>query len=194
MSRHYFKAVRPGGTDFRTGTVQWAPPVGHEGEWIVRHPTHRLSTANLPDAGTYLSVATTPTDCTGMRWPCRLLVVEPVSTVRIPCDDLPSKRAGWAFRVVEEVDPCLSLGPQGREVAALIDRASRLTAEEPRRMSVAWTGTRRGAWDAAWDAARGAARDAAWATVIRDLITPEQYDALMAPWWAGVGRDWQEAA
>ena len=25
----YFKAVRPDGTDFCTGTVQWAPPDGH---------------------------------------------------------------------------------------------------------------------------------------------------------------------
>ena len=24
----YYKAVRPDGTDFRTGTVRWLPPVG----------------------------------------------------------------------------------------------------------------------------------------------------------------------
>lgn len=35
----YYKAVRPDGNDFHTGAVQWAPPEGHEGEWIVRHPT-----------------------------------------------------------------------------------------------------------------------------------------------------------
>lgn len=30
------------------------------------------------DPSGWLSVATVPTDCTGMRWPCRLLEVEPV--------------------------------------------------------------------------------------------------------------------
>ena len=30
MTTTYFKAVRPDGTDFHSGTVQWAPPDGHE--------------------------------------------------------------------------------------------------------------------------------------------------------------------
>lgn len=28
MTETYYKAVRPDGTDFRTGTVRWLPPVG----------------------------------------------------------------------------------------------------------------------------------------------------------------------
>ena len=38
----YYKAVRPDGMDFFSGTVRWLPPVGEplpEGGLIVRHPT-----------------------------------------------------------------------------------------------------------------------------------------------------------
>ena len=43
--------------------------------------------------------------------------------------------------------------------------------------------TRRVYIAAAWDAAH----DAALATLVRDLITPEQYDLLMAPWRTVIG-------
>ena len=51
----------------------------------------------------------------------------------------------------------------------------------------AWDAARVAAWDAARDAARVAARDAALATLVRDLITPKQYDLLMAPWRTVIG-------
>ena len=37
------------------------------------------------------------------------------------------------------------------------------------------------AWDAAWDAAGGGGGSAVLATLVRDLITPEQYETLMTP-------------
>ena len=62
----------------------------------------------------------------------------------------------------------------------------------------AWEAARDAAWEAAWDAARDAARDADWdaawyaawyaaraatlALVVKDLITPEQFDLLYGPW------------
>ena len=52
----------------------------------------------------------------------------------------------------------------------------------------AWAAARGAEWDAAWDAARGAEWDAAWdaawaavAIIVRDLITPDQFDTLTAP-------------
>lgn len=71
----YYKCVRLDGTDFRTGTVRWVPPGGiPEGGYVVTHPdSDRLA---LNDPATYLSVATVPTDCTGMRWPCSLISAE----------------------------------------------------------------------------------------------------------------------
>lgn len=198
----YYKAVRQDGTDFHTGTVRWAPPAGHDGEWIVLHPT----APTVGDyASEYLSVSTVVTDCTGMKWPCRLLTVEAIGDVIKPSPVLlPSKRAGVAFRVTGELPAYEVFGPQDACVAALIDRALRLTlALAPGLDNVALV-----AWNAAWDAARDAARDVVWATVVeddesisglfavlgavgalvvRDLITTEDYDTLTRPWREVIG-------
>ena len=167
----YWKAVRPDGTDFHTGTVQWAPPAGHVGEWLVRHPTASV----IGDgASGYLSVASVPTDCTGMGWPCRLLEVEAVGEVTTPNRAFPHKRAGVAFRVLREVPATEALGPQGEHAAALIRSIPAITGTTANRVALA----RRAVLDAAWNASRkasrnatldasreaalGAARDAAW--------------------------------
>ena len=198
----YFKAVRMDGTDFYTGIVRWLPPVGEplpEGGLIVRHPTARKRTTG--DAAHYLSVATVPTDCTGMIWPCRLARVERTrAAVWQPAPDaLPNQSASWQWRVVEELDATLTLGPQGREVAALIERAARLTDDEVAGLATAWYATGDDAWDAAryttrdaaWDATRYAARYAVWyaarALTVRDLISTERYDTLTRPWASVIG-------
>lgn len=196
----YWKAVRPDGTDFRTGRVLWAPPAGHVGEWLVRHPT---SSQIGNHASTYLSVATVPTECTGMSWPCRLLEVEAVGEVTTPNLALPHKRAGVEFRVLREAPATEALGPQGEHVAALIRSIPGITGTATARFSPArdatWYAARDAAWDAAWDAARDAARyaawyaardaarDAVWALLVRDLITTEHYDALTRPWRTAIG-------
>lgn len=185
----YYKAVQPDGTDFFSGTVRWLPADGiipPEG-WLVTHPTaERVGT----EADTYLSVSTVTTDCTGMTWPCRLLLVEPAgSQVRTPEPyGLPRKRASVAWRVVAELPAHEALGPQGAEVAAIIERARRLTPDELGRMRenvgdaardatryaarfAARHATRYAAWDAArdaaWDAARDAVSLAAWDAAAR---------------------------
>ena len=167
----YYKAVRPDGTDFFSGQVRWLPPAGEplpEGGLIVRHPTATTPSFG-DDAAYYLSVSTEPADCTGMRWPCRLALVEAADAAVWTPDAtaLPDKRAAVAWLVTAEVDAWQALGPQGREVAAIIDRARMLTADELRQ------------WVAAWGAAL--------ATLVRDLITPKQYDLLMAPWRTVIG-------
>ena len=208
----YYKAVHPDGMDFFSGKVRWLPPVGEllpEGGLIVRHPT--ATTPNFgDDAADYLSVSTEPANCTGMLWPCRLALVEAAdAAVWTPnATALPDKRAAVAWLVTAEVDAWQALGPQGREVAAIIDRARMLTTAELRQLGAARDAARNAARDAARnaarDAARNAARDAAWgaawdaawvaaardaalATLVRDLITPKQYDLLMAPWRTVIG-------
>ena len=223
----YYKATRPDGYDFHTGAVDYAAALA-DGT-VVEHPSFDLSAG--PSG--YLSVATVATDCTGMSWPCRLFLVEPVGEAHT-VDDLPNKRAVAALRVVEERPAHEALGPQGEHVAALFERARRLTSDEARRWVVARDAARAAAWDAARGAARAAARDAAraaardaardaagaaaraaardaagdaaraaardaaraaardaardaagaaaWALVVRDLIDPEQYRFLVAPW------------
>ena len=213
----YWKAVRPDGTDFHTGSVQWAPPAGRVGEWLVRHPT---ASVIGDSASGYLSVASVPTDCTGMKWPCRLLEVEAVGEVTTPNLALPHKRAGVAFRVLREAPATEALGPQGEHVAALIRSIPDITRTTTERVALArdaarrsaWRSARNAAWDAAWNAARNAAwnatrnaawnaarnaasdaawnatLDATWALLVRDLITTEHYDTLTRPWASMIGK------
>ena len=205
----YWKAVREDGTDFYSGTVRWAPEQGDiPAEGIaVAHPT---STAWGEDHSTHLCASTSPTDCTGFKWPCRLLEMEPVAEVH---EHAGSKVSALSWRVVRELPAMQALGPQGAAVAALIDGLRRLDAEALARLADAWDTARHAArdaerdaaWDAAWvaawdpawdaalDAARRAALDAAWyatsvaasvaavALVIWDLIDPTHRDALTAP-------------
>ena len=197
----YYKAVRPDGTDFYSGRVLW----DRVGE-IVRHPNPGSPGGEV--AKGYLSVSVSPTDCTGMKWPCRLFEVEPVrgNPVWEPTPSLPSKRASHAWRVVRELPAHEALGPNGVEVAAFLDLLPTLTraqwsaarssargaardAVREATRSVTWYAARYAAWltagdaarVAAWNAARVAALDAAGALVVRDLITAEQFDTLTAP-------------
>ena len=153
----YWKATRPDGRDFHSGTIDYAGALA-TGE-IIRHPTSR-KVRNRPE--TYLSVSVSAADCSGFRWPCRLFRVEPVGRVmgggKVPLQASPNKRAVSALRVVEEVPAWQALGPNGEAVAAQIERTSRLTPDEIRRLAAAWDA----AWYAAGAVARYAARDAAW--------------------------------
>jgi hypothetical protein len=160
MDMTYWKATRLNGTDFYTGTVDYAAALA-SGE-----PLPELSGAvAFPGPGWY-HLATVPTECVGMSWPCRLFEVE-------PADDLGDHRPRGAYkvgatsvRVLREIDAHGALGPQGVQVAAIIERCATLTADEVSRLNAAWDaarGTARGTtWDAAWDATRVAARVAAW--------------------------------
>lgn len=178
----YYKAVRPDGTSFHSPSFRWAPEAGPVEGIVVTHPH-----PHIYGPSGWLSAATAPTDCTGMRWdptsdpPMRLLELTSVEghPVTAPLEDLPNKRAASAWLVVRELPATDALGPQGVEVAAIVDRASRLTADDARRLAAAW--------NAAWDAAWNAAWDAALATLARDLITPEQYDTLTAHWREVIG-------
>ena len=197
MTVTFFKAVRPDGGSFHDPTFRWLPEDGviPEGGWLVEHPepAGRIGKSSGASASDYLSVATVPTDCVGFRWPCRLLEVEPVGRA---CLDTfhASKRRVRAARVLRELDPRLALGPQGEQVAALIERAGRLASDEKRRLGAAWAaawGAARGAardaalgaawaaaWDAAWAAARDAALDAAWGAA-RDAARAATRDAAL---------------
>ena len=207
MTVTFFKAVRPDGGSFHDPTFRWLPEDGviPEGGWLVEHPepAGRIGKSSGASASDYLSVATVPTDCTGFRWPCRLLEVEPVGRA---CLDTfhDSKRRVRAARVLRELDPHLALGPQGEQVAALIERAGRLTSDEKRRLAAAWGAARDAAWAAAWaaardaawgaawnaarDAARAATRDAALGLVTRDLISAAHYALLAKPWASVIGK------
>ena len=181
----YYKAVRcEDGTDFYTGTVQWAPESGDipaEG-LVVTHPT---STVWGEGHATHLCASTSPTDCTGFKWPCSLLEMEPVAEVH---EHEGCKVSALSWRVVRELPAIQALGPQGAAAAALIDGLRRLDAEALARLdTAAWA-----ARVAAWDAARVAARDAAVALATWDLIDPAHRTALTAPIRAALPDLWAD--
>jgi hypothetical protein len=177
----YYKATRPDGTDFHTGTVDYAAALA-SGETIT-HPVGDITAG----AESYLSVATAATDCTGMRWPCRLFAVEAVGDVKHPASlALPNKAACVAVRVVAELPAHEALGPQGEHIAALVTRARALTLDELNRLSAARDAAWDAARDAAWDAALGAALGAAWAAAraaARDAARAAAWDAARAAAW-----------
>ena len=164
MTTTYYKAVRPSGTDFYTGELQWAPPEGHEAPWIVYHPSGRQKVPSTSPRD-FLSAATAPTDCSGMAWPCRLLQVRPVEGHPVATPGrkkFPNRVAATAWEVIAELDPRLALGPQADQLLALLDTAERLTGDKLRELAAARDAARGAAWYAARAAARAAARDAAW--------------------------------
>ena len=120
----YYKATRPNGLDFATGTIDYAAALA-SGE-VIRHPAKRKV---RNDPTTYLSVSVEPADCTGFSWPCRLFRVEPVGRVGT-ASDLPNKRTTRALRVVEELPAHMALGPNGEAVTRLIEATRHLTADQ----------------------------------------------------------------
>ena len=156
----YYKATRPDGTDFYSGTVDYADALA-TGRWLrVRTPARDRYAVCTSDV---LHASDTPTETLiGGSWPCRLFEVtgRPVAQV--------GRKYGFrSLTVVREVDAHLALGPQGVQVAALIERAGSLTADEVDRLA--------------------AARAAARTLVVRDLIDPIHYDTLTRPWRDTIG-------
>ena len=206
----FYKATRSDGTDFYTGLVNYAAALA-SGEPLPELP----GGGEFPGEGWY-HLATVPTECVGMSWPCRLFEVEPVGSVHTDTDH-PHKIGTTSVRVLREVDAHLALGPQGEQVAALIGRCRSLTGDDLDRLDAArvaariavriaaWGAARDAAWGAARDAALDAAWDFAWASarvaaldaalglLCRDLIgrhpgwDQDAYDLLTGPWRDVIG-------
>ena len=200
----FLKSTRLDGTDFYSGQVDYASALA-SGE-----PLPELSgDVEFPGPGWY-HLATVPTECVGMSWPCRLFEVEPVGDV---CMDTahPHKIGARSVRVLREIEAHRVFGPQGEQVAALIECCRTLSAAELDRLYTAWNDARDAAWYAArdaawlaaWLAARDAARDAAWLAardaawdaardaaaglMCRDLIGQYAYNLLTGPWRRTIG-------
>ena len=196
----YYKAVRPDGTDFHSGQVQWVPVDGLPEEgWRVDHPT---STEWEMDHSTNLCASSEPANCIGFGWPCRLLAVEPITEAH---HHGRSKWSALSWRVTGELPAWRALGPCGEAVARLVGGLRLMT---PKQAQAAWDAARYAAgdaaryaagdagrvaaWDAAWDAAGGAAWDAARALVVADLIRPHHFGVLTSPIAEAMPELWAE--
>jgi hypothetical protein len=173
----YFKSTRPDGRDFYTGTVDYAAALA-SGE-----PLPALSgQGSFPGPGWY-HLATVPTECVGMSWPCRLFEVEPVGDVFMDSAH-PHKIGARSVRVLREIEAHRVFGPQGEQVVTLIERCLTLSAAEVDRLAAAWGA----AWDT-WAVARDAAWGAAWDTwaVARDAAWAAAWDTWAVAWDAARG-------
>ena len=173
----YYKATRPDGTDFYSGTILYE--VGK----TVRPKKH--SSPSICGPGVLHAADVPAMTLVGGSWPCRLFEVAGKPFVGFDAEH-PHKAGFKQLRVVREVDAHLALGPNGVEVARLIESCRSITPEQAKNLRAAW---------ATRAAVRAAVRDAAWyaarALVVRDLITPEQFDTLTGPWVSVMGRTWE---
>jgi hypothetical protein len=221
----YYKATRADGKDFHTGTIDYAAAL-RDGTVLI-HTPHAHTTARLKyaavkygdnealirksDAGFYFSIATTPTDCTGMEYPHRLFEVEPVDEPWVPNPtDLPNKRACRRLRVLREIDASQALGPQHQQIKDFWAQTRALTLRENRALADAYgkvfmNDSYGGASDRMHRQVRKSGRNAAadlaaseaenhvrgsWGLVghvaraltVRDLLDPEDYRRITQPW------------
>ena len=186
----YFKAVKPDGYSF-----QGNPPVLYEvGATVVPHATSDEPRMCGPG---YLHASDAEGEVlVGGSWPCRLFIVS--GTPAAGFDGEHGHKGGFLSLTVErEIEAHRALGPNGAQVAAFIERLKTTTKDEWKIVMVMREYQREAdagdAWVAAWAAARAAARATAWvaawnaagaavlALLVRDLITPKQFDLLYAP-------------
>src|SRR6266496_4564781 len=112
----FYKATRPDGTDFYSGTIKYEVGKG------VR-PKQTTQIPHICGPG-MLHASTVPTETLVGRgaWPCRLFKVtgKPIASQKY-------KRGFRQLQVIEELPAWQVLGPQGEEVATLIEHILHLT-------------------------------------------------------------------
>lgn len=177
----YYKATQLDGTDFCTGTVDYA--------------AHLKSGKPLPlltsedgfyecCTNTVYHASDTPSETlVGCSWPCRLFEIEGEAVAQ------EGHKFGFrTMRVIREIEAWKALGPNGEAVSSLIESAGRLTGARADDLWVAQSEARGVAWYAAryaaWDAARRAAGDAAWDAAGDAAWYAAGYAARRAAWYA----------
>jgi hypothetical protein len=187
----FFKAVTPDLTDFFPVRVSYK--IGA----TITHPDP-AEAPELYKPGLLHATSDPSAALVGGSWPCRLLIVEGEPLVS------GSYMHGFVeLEVLREVEAHRALGPNGEDVAGLIERARRMTADELQRLALAASAARDAARDADREAASYAATYAAglavgWAgnyviehtvlaALVRDLIPREDYNILCRPWRDVIG-------
>jgi hypothetical protein len=154
----YYKAVQTDGMDFWTGTVDYASLSG-TGRTLPLLPGGACC-----GPGVYHASTVAAETLIGGYWPCRLFEVEGEAV-----SESGHKRGFRTLTVGQELPAWRALGPNGEAVAALLEKAGRLTDGEISGLGAAWNEARDAVsnearsttWNEARDAARCAAREAA---------------------------------
>jgi hypothetical protein len=186
----FYKATRPNGTDFYTGTIDYAAAL-QTGASIWK-PGRFKRFPNNPEFCTsdVLHASDAPAETlVGGQWPCRLFEV-----TGKPVAQEGHKFGFQRLKVERELPAWQALGPNGERVVAVIDRASRLTSDEIEALAATWDATatpsvaRDDAWKASWGGTWYVARDAA-----RDIAWDAARDAALSAAWT-VARPLRPAA
>ncbi len=203
-----YKAFRPNGRDFHTGTVDYGTAFAN-GE-TVKHPS---PTVRGKSAISYLSASTVAHDLPGASWPLILWEVEFVGESWKPGDTYVNKRAGVELRGIRAVPAHLAFGPGGEHGAAIVETFQALPYDKRLELWNARPPGHVNAYDRAYSAARalgfGAlpARfvlflcDGSWdtgpgaalAVLLRHSIgqkagiSQADYEALTTPWRTLIG-------
>jgi hypothetical protein len=176
----FYKATRMDGTSFYDNKTKWV--VGG----VVEVPEHDSpSCCN----GSVIHASTEPAETlVGGEWPCRLFVVEGE-----PVAEKGHKRGFFQIKVVEEIEAWKALGPNGQEVAALIEKAGTITLDLIERLAAARAAARPAVRAAARSAARSAARAAAGNAAVNAARYAAAYAAVNAAWDATWAAAWAAA-
>jgi len=113
----YYKATRPDGTDFHTGTVSF-----RVGESLPVKP--ELDSYECCTGQVFHASDTPSETLIGCSWPCRLFKV-----AGDPVAQSDHKFGFRTFRVVREIESWRALGPNGKAVAAMIERCREVTPD-----------------------------------------------------------------
>jgi hypothetical protein len=212
----YYKAVRPDGKDFATGTIDYASALGTD--QAVKHPAPQRKSDY---AWNYLSISTSAGDCTGFVWDeklgARLFEVKPVGVPWTPHPgNMPNKRAVTGVRILRELPNHMLFGPQGEAIVDILGAFRKLTSAQRSNLYLSRPSDWYSAWSVVYDgrasqagleAARYALYDrlsdfggvdvascgAALAVLLRHTIgkdgfTQAHYEALTKPWVVVTGQ------
>ena len=153
--RKTVEAVRGKGNYFKATRLDGSSFADPTFAYVIGETATAKGNGNQLYARGLLHFADTPSETlTGGSWPCRLF--EATSSAILASDE--HKHGAKSLTVVRELPAWIALGPNGRAVVAFIDLLPTLDA-----------------------AARDAAASAAMVIVVADLITPEQFATLYAP-------------
>lgn len=199
-SKIYYKATRPDGTDFHTGTVDYAGALV-SGERV----SHGSARPVRGDASTYLSVSSEPGETLiGGSWPCRLFRVEPSGLVAGPSSrdrgTLAHKTGCSALYVREELPAWRALGPNGQAVSEFLAGIPQPAAaweaawEAAAQAAACGAAAQAAAWEAAWEAACDAARRAAWEVACDAARGAAWEAAAQAAWEVAQAAAWKATA
>jgi hypothetical protein len=203
---NFYKAVRPDCTDFTTGLTkltlgEWMPDIRGRLAWCTNgyHVSDVITETLIARIG-------------AATWPARLFEVEAPEV--LSHQDMSPKHLCRTYRPVRELPAWQAFGPNGQEVVRFIESCEHITREQTNALALGkdtvWWAAKNASLlgrEAAHAASRLAAHHTAgeaacaWggnaaaytakALVVRDLITPAQFETITYPWVSVMGNTWE---